>query len=254
MIFNTYGDETLPSLMLIHGMANTAQLCYGQILPYLDEYQVILCEVDGHTEKEQGLFISIRDCCEKIENYVTQNRKGKIYGLSGFSMGGTIGVELMARNNIEIEKVILDAAFCVKMGMLTPVYTKAFCWALNRIKTGKTIPGVMIEGVMGKGNLGIVNTLYKNMETQSIRNACGDLFRYEISQTLSDFREQVAFWYGGNEYYPGKTAELLKRHLPQMRVEVLEGMGHGQFLNEHPKEYSDKMKKILYKERSPAES
>ncbi len=39
-----------------------------------------------------------------------------------------------------------------------------------------------------------------------------------------------------------------------MRVEVLEGMGHGQFLNEHPKEYSGKMKKILYKERSPSES
>ena len=52
MVFSTYGDESLPSLLLIHGMANTAQLCYGRIVPYLDKYCVILCEVDGHTDKE----------------------------------------------------------------------------------------------------------------------------------------------------------------------------------------------------------
>ena len=83
MIFNTYGDRSLPSLILIHGMANTAQLCYGRILPYLDEYHVILCELDGHSDKETGLFISIEDCCEKIEKYAAQNLEGKVYGISG---------------------------------------------------------------------------------------------------------------------------------------------------------------------------
>lgn len=245
MIFDTYGNETLPSLMLIHGMANTAQLCYGRIVPYLDKYHVILCEVDGHTEKEEGLFISIEDCCEKIEKYVTRNLGGKVYGLSGFSMGGTIAVELMARNNIEIDKVILDAAFCVKMGMLTPIYTNAFCWALNKIKSGKSIPAVIIESVMGKGNLGIVNTFYKNIEIQSIRNACRDVYRYEILDEISNFRGEVVFWHGSNEPYPRKTVKLLKRYLPQMQVEVFEDMGHGQFLNEHPEKYADKMKKIM---------
>ena len=114
MIFNAYGDKSLPALMLIHGMANTAQLCYGRIIPYLDEYHVILCEVDGHTDKETGLFISIEDCCEKIEQYVVQNLNGKMYGLAGFSMGATIAVELITRNNIEMKKVILDAAFVLR--------------------------------------------------------------------------------------------------------------------------------------------
>ena len=158
MIFNTYGDKTLPSLILIHGMANTAQSCYGRIVPYLDGYHVILCEVDGHTDKETGLFISIEDCCEKIEKYVARNLEGKVYGLSGFSMGATIAVELMARNDISIEKVILDAAFCVKMGVLSPIYTSMFCWALHKIQSGKTIPAVMIESVMGKGNSGMAVT------------------------------------------------------------------------------------------------
>lgn len=245
MIFNTYGDETLPSLILIHGMANTAQLCYGRIVPYLDEYHVILCELDGHTDKETGLFISIDDCCEKIEKYVARNLAGKLYGLSGFSLGATIAVELMARNNIAIEKGILDAAFCVKMGMLTPIYTNMFCWALNRIKSGKTMPTIMIEIAMGKGNCGIANTFYKNVEMQTIKNACRDVYRYEISDVISDFNGEVTFWHGSNEAYPRKTAKLLKRYLSRMQVEVFEAMGHGQLLNEHPEEYANKMKRIM---------
>lgn len=156
MIFDTYANKTLPSLMLIHGMANTAQSCYGRIVPLLDEYHVILCEVDGHTDKEAGLFISL-----------------------------------------------------------------------------------------DKGNLGIVNTFYKNIEIQSIKNACRDIYRYEISGEISDFSGEVTFWHGSNESYPEKTAKLLKRYLPQMQVEVFEEMGHGQFLNEHPEEYACKMKKIF---------
>lgn len=245
MIFNTYGDETLPSLMLIHGMANTAQSCYGRILPYLDDYHIILCEVDGHTDKEAGLFISIEDCCEKIEKYVVRNLKGKVYGLSGFSMGATIAVELMARNNISIEKVILDAAFCVKMGVLSPIYTGMFCWALHKIQSGKAIPAIMIESVMGKGNRGIVDTFYKNVELQSIKNVCRDIYRYEISGEIANFSGMAVFWYGSNEHYPKKTAKLLKRYLPQMQVEVFEGMGHGQLLNEHPEEYAHKIKKFM---------
>lgn len=245
MVFSIYGDETLPPLMLIHGMANTAQSCYGRIVPYLNEYCVILCEVDGHTDKETGLFISIEDCCEKIEKYAARKFEGKVYGLSGFSMGATIAVELMARNNIRIEKVILDAAFCVKMGVLTPIYTGIFCWALGRIKSGKSIPAVMIESVMGKGNSGIVDTFYKNVEIQSIRNACRDIYSYEISGKIADFGGEAVFWYGSNEHYPAITAGLLKRYLPEMEVNVFEGMGHGQLLNEHPREYSRKMKDFL---------
>ena len=211
----------------------------------MDEYHVILCELDGHTDKETGLFISIEDCCEKIEKYVTRDLEGKVYGLTGFSLGATIAVELMARNNIEIEKVILDAAFCVKMGMLTPIYTNIFCWALNKIKSGKTIPDIMIESVMGKGNSGIVNTFYKNVEIQSIRNACRDVYRYEIHGEIADFSGEVTFWHGSNEPYPRKTAKLLKRHLPRMQVEVFDEMGHGQLLNEHPEEYAYKMKRIM---------
>jgi len=245
MIFRTYGNNTLPSLMLIHGMANTAELCYGRIVPYLDQYHVILCELDGHSEQETGLFLSIADSCEKIERYVAQNLNGRLFGLLGFSLGGTIAVELMTRQRIRIEKAILDAAFCVKMGALAPIFTKAFCWAIGRIKTGKTIPAFLIESVMGKGNSGIVDTLWRGIDLRSVRNVCREVYGYEVGSGLTCYPGEVAFWHGSNEFYPPKTAALLQKSLPQMTVEAFAGMGHGQFLNEQPEEYAVRMKLSL---------
>ena len=59
--------------------------------------------------------------------------------------GTRIVVELMSRNNVKFENVILDAAFCQKMGILTLVYTSIFSWAVNRICNEKHIPIFMIE-------------------------------------------------------------------------------------------------------------
>jgi pimeloyl-ACP methyl ester carboxylesterase len=245
VVFDTYGNSALPALLLIHGMANTAQSCYGRVIPHLDGYHVILCQLDGHTDEEDGLFVSIEDCCEKIERYVSKHLGGKLYGLSGFSMGATIAVELMARGRISIEKVILDAAWCVKLGVLTPIYTSIFCWAMGRIKAGKTIPDFLIESSMGKGNAGIVDTFYKNIDLQSIRNACRDVYGYQISDELSAFQGQVVFWHGSSEPYPRKTAKLLKQYLPQMQVEVFPGLGHGQFLRQQPEAYARKLKEFM---------
>jgi pimeloyl-ACP methyl ester carboxylesterase len=245
MVFDTYGSSALPSLLLLHGMANTAQSCYGRVVPHFEKFHVILCQLDGHTEQEDGLFCSIEDCCEKIERYVCQHLGGTLYGLSGFSMGATIAVELMARQRIEIKRVVLDGAWCVKLGALAPIYTNIFCWALGRLQAGKTIPNFLLECSMGKGNARIIDTFYQGVKLPSIRNACRDVYGYEISDGLSRFHGAVAFWRGSREPYPAKTAKLLKQYLPQMQVEVFDGLGHGQLLREQPEAYAKKLTEFM---------
>lgn len=48
MNYLTYGDKNNKSIVLIHGMATTAKMCYERILPFLQEYYVVLVEVDDH--------------------------------------------------------------------------------------------------------------------------------------------------------------------------------------------------------------
>lgn len=50
---------------------------------------------------------------------------------------------------------------------------------------------------------------------------------------------------GGEESIPAKSEKILRDYLPQMKTEVFGGMGHGQFIQEHPKEYAEKLKIFL---------
>ena len=138
MNFLCFGDKRNKSILLIHGMASTALLCYEPILKMLPDYYVILAEVDGHSERA-GELVSIENACDEIENYVLDYLSGNLYCLSGFSMGGTMAVEIIGRSNINVAKTHLDAAFLTKMGLLTKPYESLFCKAIKRIQNGKEI-------------------------------------------------------------------------------------------------------------------
>ena len=240
MRFVTHGDQGNRSLMLIHGMANSSDL-FDEILPYLRDYYVIVCELDGHSRTENRTFISISDSCRKIEQYVRKNMNGELYGLLGFSLGGSIATELISRRKIQVDKTILDAAFTVKMGLMTIPFKWMFQIAIWCVKKNIPLPKPLIESMMGKGNSGILDTLYKGVSLMSVGNACMACYTYTIKENLREYKNPVVFWHGENEPYPAKSARLLKAYLPQLKKRVYKGMGHGQMLHEYPAVYAKRM-------------
>ncbi|MCR4838842.1 MAG: alpha/beta hydrolase [Eubacterium sp.] len=244
MRFLTYGQKSNRSLMLIHGMANTSSL-FDDILPFLTDYFVIVCELDGHSDQEQGTFISVSDSSEKIEQYVNEHLDGSLYGLLGFSLGGTIATELISRGRIKVEKTILDAAFTIRMGIMTYPFKFVFQGSIWCIKKGVPIPKALVESIMGKGNSGIVNTLYKGVSLQSVGNAALSCYKYKIKEGLREYKNPIVFWHGENEPYPVKSAKLLKQYLPQMKKRVYKNMGHGQILHEYPRAYAKRIRSFM---------
>ena len=244
MRFLTHGDANAPALMLIHGMANTPAL-FDPILPYLRDYYVIVCELDGHSEEVRGEFRSVDDSCEKIEAYVWRELDGKLCGLLGFSLGGTIAVELLSRGKITVEKTILDAAFNVSMGIMTFPFKWMFQTAVACVKMNIRVPRFMVEMVMGKGNGDIVKIIYRGVSQRSVSNACLSVYRYEMKDSIRKYQNPIVFWYGTNEYFPVKSAKLLRQYLPQLQKRVFKDMGHGQLLHEHPRMYAKRMRSFL---------
>ncbi len=244
MRFIEKGNDNKRSFMLIHGMANTASYFNG-LLPYLQDYHVILCELDGHSTREKGDFTSIADTCQKIERYVNEKLGGRLYGLLGFSLGATISVELLSRGNIAVEKTILDAPFTVKMGLMTYPFKFLFQGGIWLLKKGVHIPDFLVEMVMGKGNAGVVDAFYEGVSLKTIGKACMEIYTYKIKPGLSEHSEPVVLWRGQNEPFPKKSAKLLKRYLPQMKIRVFKGMGHGQMLREHTGIYAKRLLEFL---------
>ena len=99
--------------------------------------------------------------------------------------------------------------------------------------------------MLGKDNRSVIEMMYDKISKQTIRNALKSLYHYQISESLGNFKKPVLFWRGCEEPIAKKSEENLKKYLSDMRSEVFEGLGHGQFLHEHPHEYAKKLRKFL---------
>lgn len=67
---------------------------------------------------------------------------------------------------------------------------------------------------MGKDNNSIIEMLYPNITSNTIKNACGFVYRYNIPENIKNYKGTVLFWRGSNEKYPRKSVTLLKKYLP----------------------------------------
>lgn len=232
--------------MLIHGMATTAEICYGRMAPRLAErYYVILAVLNGHDPNEDTVFCSLSDSCREIEKYVRDELGGKLFALSGFSLGGSIAVELLQRGNITVDKVLLDAAFCIKLGALAPFYTFLFVHGIRYMQSGRAVPGCIIDHIFGRGNNSVAEMLFTGVKSETILNCCRDVYYFELREELRKTNADVMFWFGENEPYPRKTARLLHQYLPHIKVRMFGKMGHGQLIHEHPAFYLKELMKFL---------
>lgn len=245
MNFTRFGNRNNKSILFIHGLASTADLCFNPLLPYLQDYYVIFCELDGHYGTNPKDLTSMDVTIDSIESYILNEMGGSVYALCGFSMGATIAVELIGRGNISTSRVLLDGAITAELALMARPFTCAFIIGTSRIKNKKPIPKFLLDKIMGKDNLSVIEMAYPQISKTTIKNACKFIYHYKPPKNLTKFSNHVMFWRGSEEPIPEKSEKILREYLPQMETEVFEGMGHGQFLHEHPQEYAEKLKLFL---------
>lgn len=245
MKFISYGNRNKKSILFIHGLASTADQCFKPLLPYLQDYFVIFCELDGHYGTNPKDLISMKETIDSIESYILNEMSGSVYGICGFSMGATIAIELIGRGEISTSRVLLDGAITAELGLMARPFTCAFIIGTSRIKNKKPIPKFLLDKIMGKDNLRVIEMVYPQISKTTIKNACKFIYNYKPPKNLTKFSNPVMFWRGIEEPIPEKSEKILREYLPQMETEVFEGMGHGQFLHEHPQEYAEKLKLFL---------
>ena len=246
MRFITMGSEKYATILFIPGLSASAENCYGKVGRLLmDHWRIVLCELDGHYDGSPA-FQGIDDECEQIEAYVLEKHGGRIHGMVGLSLGGTIAVSILSRGRIQVERTVLDAAFCVDMGILRGLYGWVFPKSVIRVRDGKYIPGFLIDLFMGKGNRSMVDMIYPGIALETCQRACREVYSYRVSDNLKNTSSIVEFWRGGWEAYPKKGAALLRERIPTMTEQVFPHMGHCQFLHEYPEEYAARLDQKMH--------
>jgi len=232
MLFKEYGEKDKPTLLLMHGMLQEASTMYEKLRPLEGDYRLIIPTMDG-MYPNSPTFTCFSEQCRKIEEYIKQNYNGKIYGVYGISQGATILSELLARNNIDIEKAVLDGVYVAHQGKIAAWYgVKMY----NMIKkNGGKFPKSMdiVMRLMGLGEedyemFTVMN--FTDVSEESLKNNFYENYTYRANPDLKNTDTRVYLWCGSKEPYAKKSHNILKQYIKNYEEKIFEGLGHGQLL------------------------
>lgn len=124
MRFIEMGPASHPALLFLHGLAATAESCYGEVGRLLErDWRVVLCELDGHYDSSPP-FPGLDATCAQIEAFVTEHYQGRLRGMVGLSLGGTIAVTM--RHAMALHSAVPDTSSILRdvvLKMFASLYT-----------------------------------------------------------------------------------------------------------------------------------
>ena len=243
MNFKTFGKEGADVLMLIPGLGVSYEIFLPLIDLLRDSFHIVAVEVDGFTLGTHTGFTSVDDQAAQVNNYIRSHHNGKICCAYGLSLGGKILSRALERNEITIEHSIMDAAPLLPLPkwLVGPLryfqagnvwtcyhWTGFWSWLFNSHyfdvilgECKKTFPF---------GGTAAVLDGYRSVYTNKLESIGGS---------------ELHYWYGTKEAFVAKPqAKHLKALHPSTKVEIFDGMNHGQLLVDHPDQVAKRITDI----------
>ncbi len=245
MLFNEFGKKENPTVLLMHGMMQDWHSEYEMLKPLEEHYRLIIPAQDGFYDGS-GDFTSFADQARQVEEYIHENYGGKIQGAYGASQGGLMLTELLTRNNIDMGTVIMDGCYVAHQGKISGIVT---AWMFKKYKNTGKFPAfihVMMK-LMGlkAEDLGMMDSLYMKASDESVKRNFMENYTYRTRPEIANTKAKVYLWCGSKEPYAIKSHKELKMYLKNYEEEIMEGLGHGEFLLKHSVEACEKIRKTI---------
>ena len=244
MRYQTFGDKSNPSLMLLPGLGVSYELFLPLIERMKDCFYIVAVEVDGFILGAFSAFTSIDDQAVQANEYVKERLDGHLDCAYGLSMGGKILSRMLERREVAIDHAVLDAAPLLPLPkwLVGPLrhYQCANVWTCyhwtgfwKRVFHSHYFDVLLDEckkvWPYGKGKA--VLDGYKDIYTHKLESIDG---------------QDIHFWYGTKEAFVAKPqVEHLMKLCPDAHVEVFPKMNHGQLLIDHPEEVSRRIRDLI---------
>ena len=243
MLFNEFGSKENPTILLLHGMMQDWHSEYELLKPLEKTYHLIIPAQDGFYEGS-GNFTSFADQARQIEAYIDKNYDGKIHGAYGASQGGLMLTELLTRNKIDLGTVIMDGCYVAHQGKLSGIVT---AWMFKKYKNTGQFPAfinVMMK-LMGTSleemSEGLTKGLYMKASDETINRNFIENYTYRIRPEITHCNAKIYLWCGSKEPYAIKSHRGLKKYLKNYEEEIMDDLGHGEFLLKYQNECCKKI-------------
>ncbi len=250
MLFSEFGKKENPTLLLLHGMMQDWHSEYELLKPLEEHYRLIIPAQDGFYDGS-GDFTTFADQARQIEEYVQKNYGGYVHGVYGASQGGLMITELLTRNKIKFGTVVMDGCYVAHQGKLSG---KVSAWMFKKLKNTGKLPSLIMVSMklMGlkKEDLSMMDSLYMHASDNTIDRMMIENYTYRTRSEIAENETVVHLWCGSKEPYALKSHKELKRYLKNYKEEIMEGLGHGDFLLKHTDECCAKIAETVGK-RNP---
>ena len=229
MVFHTFGKESLPAMLLIHGALTPWQIWEPQIDAFLHDHHIIVPELDGHTEGSPSEFVSLDGEAQAIEQYLSERGITKLSAVCGLSLGGAIANRLWARGRTDIEALVLDGAPLVAFPSVAhKIMINNYISIIHRSKERdpKVIESFK-KNFLPEKYLEYFLPIADNMSDDTIRNFMNAVFGSRVQENVKS-SARILFLHGtkGNEHLSKKSAVLMKKHYPHMQIKCYKGDPH----------------------------
>lgn len=188
MKFYSYGNETVPVIMLLPGTCCHWKSNFANVIELLaDTYHVLCVSYDGFDETETTEFTTMLEETEKMEAYIKEHYRGHICAAYGCSLGGSFVGLLVARKNIHIDYAILGSS---ELDQASPFIAKLQTKLLLPVIYPVIRDGKMPFSFLKRKNMGdYVNAfmaMFGGARPYIKKQSCGNQFYSDLITPLPD--------------------------------------------------------------------
>ena len=242
MRFLEFGDPAKPALLLIHGYGVSWRMWTRHIESLESRYFVIAVVLTGFDEKDDADFVSVEQAADDIIAHIEAEYDGKLFAICGSSLGGTIALDVLARNRLDVQKAIIDAGPVYPFGKLYIAFAVRARLLQNRLIRGRRRVAIkpLENSYMGEIADDVIRVCSR-MSDETCRNVQVSCFSYRLPETISETSTEIAYWYGSKEaLLYRKTLDHIRKLVPDIQVEMFEGYDHGELCIGNPELFVEK--------------
>lgn len=236
MVIHEYGDNSLPKIVLLHPMLADAR-CMRRLTESMEgTYCAIIPDLSGQGE-DTGEYGNARQEAETLLLYLKEKGYTELALLMGASLGGLVGMYLLARGEIACQTVVFEGvpmyenAWMIRRLMtfgFLKKHRKAVRMSLDAVKKSMTAR----YGVFGDA---MAENFVKMSET-SLVNVVKDCSDFPFSPLPEAVQRRIFIEVGSKDINCKQNTTILK-HYPGIHIRVRKGYGHCMYLSEHYAEY-----------------
>lgn len=247
MYIHKHGNNTDPTVIILHPMGITGTKMYEVVGQKLWDYCVIAPDMGNHGSEKRD-FRSARAEAAALHDYLLKSGKVKIKLLYGASLGAAVALKMLDYTDLEIENVYLDGAPVARLGLvMRNIFAPVLVWQKNMIAKNREKGISDFVKRYGRDIAEHMADTFLQFNKTSIRNIGNACVVGNTPHLTDEMQKRIWFDWGEKELYTKTSKPLVEKLYPNAHIIVREGYEHCEYMMKENDDYIRNIQRIIQK-------